>query len=279
MVININACIGCYNCVIACKDEHVGNEWLPYSVAQPDTGHFWMNLIEKERILPQVVRVTYTPTPCMQCRDAPCVRAAKGGGAYVRSDGIVVFDPEKAREQRQIVDSCPYGVVYWGQQKDVPGDAGLPQKCTFCAHLLDRGYRQPRCAESCPTNAIAFGDLDDPDSEVSKLIGSGVTETLRPELGIETAVRYIGLPNPVISGSVVFGDTGECGTDVKIAVFDDSGQRIETKTNNYGDFLVEGLPPGGRYEIRLVHPGYSSQRVFTTLDGDANLGDIVLQRK
>lgn len=279
MVINIDACIGCYNCVIACKDEHVGNEWSPYSAAQPDTGHFWMNLIEKERVLPQVIRVTYTPIPCMQCKDAPCVKAAKGGAAYIRDDGIVVFDSVKAKGQRQIVDSCPYGVVYWNEQKAIPEVGGLPQKCTFCAHLLDRGYRQPRCAESCPTDAIVFGDLEDPDSEVSRLIRSGATEPLLPDIGISTAVRYIGLPKPMIGGSVVFGDTGECGVGVDVTILDDSGQRIKTKTNNYGDFLVERLYAGRRYEIRLSYPGYSPKRKSLTLDEDANLGDIVLQKK
>lgn len=279
MVIDVDACIGCYNCVIACKDEHVGNGWPPYSAAQPDTGHFWMNLVEKERTLSQTIKVTYIPTPCMQCRDAPCVKAAKGGAAYIRPDGIVVFDPEKARGQRQIADSCPYGVIYWNQEKTISVDGGLPQKCTFCAHLLDRGYKQPRCAESCPTHAIVFGDLEDPNSEISRIMRSGVIESLRPELSIETAVNYIGLPRPVISGSIVFEDTGDCGAGVDVRVFDDSRQMAETKTNNYGDFLVEKLNAGGRYEVRLSHPGYSPESMSVTLDDDANLGDIILRRE
>jgi len=279
MVISVEACIGCYNCVIACKDEHVGNEWLPYTAAQPDTGHFWMNLIEKERVLPQVIKVTYTPIPCMQCKDAPCVGASKGGSAYIRSDGIVVLDPVKTNGQRQIVESCPYGVIYWNEGGAVPESGGVPQKCTFCAHLLDRGYREPRCVESCPVNAITFGDLEDPESEASRLIATGVTENLLPELGIDTAVRYIGLPRPMIGGSVVFGDTGGCGTDVEVTIRDDTGQRISTKTNNYGDFLVERLQTGRKYEIGFAHSGYSPKKATVTLEGDKNLGDIVLQRE
>lgn len=279
MVINIDACIGCYNCVLACKDEHVGNDWLPYSVSQPDTGHFWMNLKEKENVLPQVIKVTYTPIPCMQCKDAPCVKAAKWGAAYTREDGIVVFDPEKAKGQRQIVDACPYGVVYWNEMKDIPEARGLAQKCTFCAHLLDRGYKQPRCAESCPTNAIIFGDLEDSGSDVSRLIRSGATETMLPDLGIDTAVRYISLYKPIIGGSVVFGDTGECGTGVNLAIMDDAGQKTNIATNNYGDFLLKGVSIGKKYTIRISHPKYSPKKIALKIEGDANLGEIVLQKK
>ena len=279
MVIDIGACIGCYNCVTVCKDEHVGNDWPPYSAAQPDTGHFWINVTEKERVLPQIVKVTYTPILCMHCKDAPCVKAAKGGAAFVRKDGIVVLDPVKARGQKQIVDSCPYGVIYWNEKEGTPLARGLPQKCTFCAHLLDEGYRQPRCAESCPTNAITFGDLEDPKSEVSRLIKNGGTETMIPELGIDTAVRYIGLPKPMMGGSVIFEDTGECGVDVEVTLSDNSGQRIRTKTNNYGDFLVERLQAGGKYEVRLDHPGYLPERRSIIVDGDANLGEVFLHRK
>lgn len=278
MVIDVNACVGCYNCVLACKDEHVGNEWPPYSAAQPDTGHFWMKLIEKERVFPQVVRVTYTPIPCMQCKDAPCVKAAKGRAARVRPDGIIVFDPKEANSQRQIMDSCPFGVVYWNDHGNVPDGNGLPQKCTFCAHLLDRGYDRPRCAEACPVDAIIFGDLDDPDSEVSKLVRCGVTETLFPELGIDTAVRYVGLPKPMIGGSVILGDTGECGTDVDVTVLDKSGRASETKTNIYGDFLIEGLRANAAYEIVLSRAGYSQRKVSVILNEDTNLGEIFLKR-
>jgi len=278
MVINVDTCIGCYNCVLACKDEHVGNEWPSYSAAQPDTGHFWMKLVEKERVLPQTVKVTYTPVPCMQCEDAPCVRAATGGAARTREDGIVVFDPLKAKSQRQIVDSCPYGVVYWNEKAASPGDGGLPQKCTFCAHLLDRGYPQPRCAEACPVNAITFGDMDDLGSEVSRLIRSGVTETMFPELGLDTAVRYIGLPRPMIGGSVILEDTGECGADVGVTVSDGSGKIITAKTNIYGDFLVERLEAGRTYKVELARQGYSLKTMSVALAGDASLGDILLRR-
>ena len=80
MAIDLNKCIGCYNCQIACKDEHVGNDFPPVAKAQPTFGHFWLSISEKEQIWsPSHIKVTYIPQPCQHCDDAPCMKAAKNG--------------------------------------------------------------------------------------------------------------------------------------------------------------------------------------------------------
>ncbi len=163
MVIDVSRCTGCHNCFLACRDEHVGNDYPPIAAAQPQSGHRWMDVQEYERGKFPRVRVDYLPLPCQHCKEATCVSKAQGGSVYRRADGIVVIDPEKAVGQREIVLSCPHRVIFWNEAKNVP------QKCTFCAHLLDKGWKQPRCVEACPTQALVFGDLDDPDSEVSQL--------------------------------------------------------------------------------------------------------------
>src|SRR5512136_2224779 len=188
MVIDINKCTGCYNCFLSCRDEFAGNEYRGYSAAQPMEGQNWIRVIEKERGKYPKVKVAYTPIPCMHCEDATCVAAAKDGAIYRRKDGIVLIDPEKSAGQKGLVSTCPYRVIYWNEEKQVP------QKCTFCAHLLDKGWKEPRCVEVCPTGALIFGDLDDPNSEVAKLVASGKTEALHPEYGLKEKVRYIGLP-------------------------------------------------------------------------------------
>jgi Fe-S-cluster-containing dehydrogenase component len=76
-------------------------------------------------------------------------------------DGIVIIDPVKAKGQKAIVNSCPYRVIFWNAELEIP------QKCTLCAHRLDEGEKQPRCVEACPTGALVFGDLDDPGSEIA----------------------------------------------------------------------------------------------------------------
>ena len=276
MIIKTDRCNGCYNCVIACKDEYVGNDFLPFSVAQPDNGHFWMNMVERERgRYPHAVKVHHTPTPCMGCKDAPCVIAAKDAGVedavYRRAeDGIVIIDPVKAKGRKEIVDSCPYGVIYWNEEKNVA------QKCTYCAHLIGSGML-PRCVESCPTDALVFGDLDNPESEVSKLVASGETETLHPELAIDTATRYTSLPKTLVSGSVVLGDTNECGSDASVTITSGS-ESTTVKSDNFGDFDIYGLSPGKSYSLKIERPGYSSNTVEIKLENDTCLGDITLKK-
>lgn len=269
MVIDITKCNGCYNCFLACRDEYCGNDYPPHSLAQPYTGHFWMRIIEKERGKYPKVKVAYTPLPCMHCDDALCVKAAHNGEIYRRDDGIVLIDPEKSVEQKQLVSSCPYRVIYWNEEKHIP------QKCTFCAHLLDAGWKEPRCVEACPTGALIFGDLDDPNSEVSKLVASGKVEILHPEYDMKDKVSYIGLPKRFIAGSVVFGDKDECAENVSVTLTGE-GEKKVIKTDNYGDFEFEGLPADKEYSVKIEHPKYESKEFSVQTKVDVYLGDIIL---
>ena len=269
MVIDINKCNGCYNCFLACRDEYCGNDYPPYSLAQPYTGHFWMRIIEKERGKYPKVKVAYTPLPCLHCDDALCIKAAHNGEIYRRPDGIVIIDPEKAKGQKQLLSSCPYRVIYWNEEKNIP------QKCTFCAHLLDAGWKEPRCVEACPTGALAFGDLDDPNSEVSKLVASGKVEILHPEYDMKDKVSYIGLPKRFIAGTVVFGDKDECAENVSVTLTS-QGEKKVIKTDNYGDFELEGLPADKEYSVKIEYPGYAPQEFSVQTKVDVYLGEIIL---
>jgi Fe-S-cluster-containing dehydrogenase component len=271
IVVDVTKCNGCYNCFLACKDEHCGNEYPGYAASQPMTGHFWMKIQEKERGKYPKVKVAYTAIPCMHCDNASCVRIAQDGAIYKREDGIVIIDPEKARGQKELLSTCPYRVIYWNEEKQ------LPQKCTMCAHLLDRGWKEPRCVEACPTGALVFGDLDDPNSEIAKKIASGETEPLHPEYGLNEKVRYIGLPKRFVAGSVVFGDIDECAEGVKVTLTGE-GEKKTTFTNNYGDFEFEGLPADKRYTVKVEAEGYKSQEFEVKTNIDVYLGDIILTK-
>jgi Fe-S-cluster-containing dehydrogenase component len=270
MVIDVTKCSGCYDCLLACKDEHCGHDHPGYSAAQPMTGDFWMNLVEKERGQFPRVKLTYIPVPCMHCEEATCIRMAKDESVYRRHDGIVIIDPKRALGQKQLVSACPYGVIYWNEEKN------LPQKCTLCAHLLDDGWKEPRCVEVCPTGALVFGDLDDPDSEVAKLIAADSAAPMHPEYGLKENITYIGLPKAFVAGTVVFGDSDECAENVNVMLNGQSGRQT-TRTNNYGDFEFEGLQPDTEYHLRIESDGYAPQELTVRTWTDRYLGEIILK--
>ena len=270
MVIDISKCNGCYNCFLACRDEYCGNDYPPYSLAQPFAGHFWMRLVEKERGKYPKVKVAYIAVPCMQCENAPCTQASSNNSVYTRADGIVIIDPEKAVAQKEIVSACPHRVIYWNEEKSIP------QKCTFCAHLLDKGWKEPRCVEACPTGAQVFGDLEDPDSQISKIIASQEVGTLHPEYGLEPRVHYIGLPKRFIAGSVVLGDKeDEWAENVSVTLTDKTAKKT-VNTDNYGDFEFEGLQPETEHSIKIGHKGYAPKEFHVQTKTDVYLGEIVL---
>ncbi len=270
LLIDENRCNGCYACFLACRDEFCGNDYLPYSAAQPYSGHFWMRVLEHERGTFPKVKVAYTSIPCMHCDNAPCIRPGDDA-VYKRPDGIVIIDPVKAIGRKDLLSTCPYQVIYWNEQKM------LPQKCTLCAHLLDKGWQEPRCVEVCPNNALIFGDLSDQNSEISKRLEKDKVEILHPEYGLKERVKYIGLPKRFIAGSVIFGDTDKCAENVAVTVTG-SNEKRTTSTNNYGDFEFEGLPKETEYIVQIEHLGYQTRKIKVRTKLDIYLGDIILSR-
>ena len=271
MVIDITRCTGCYCCFTACKDEYWDNDYPPYSAAQPKHGQFWIDLVKKERGTHPCVKVAYIPVLCMHCDDAPCVKAARDGAVYKRPDGIVIIDPQKAVGQRQIVEACPYHVIFWNEEKR------LPQMCTFCVHRLEEG-EIPRCVQVCPSQAIIFGDLDDPKSEISKVVASEKTEVLNPEYKAKPRVYYMDLPKTFIAGSVLYGDVDECAEGVTVTLIDKStGKSAKATTNNYGDFEFDGLNVG-KYSVKLECAGYASKTLDVDLKIDTYLEAIALTK-
>jgi len=269
MVIDVSRCTACYCCFTACKDEYWENDYSPYSAAQPRFGQFWINLIKRERGSYPCVKVAYVPVLCVHCDDAPCVKAAKDGAVYKRPDGIVIIDPKKAIGQKQIVEAYPYKVIFWNEEKKVP------QKCTLCVHRLEEG-KVPRCVLSCPSEALKFGDLDDPRSEVSKLVASGKTEPLRPELNTKPRIYYMNIPKIFIAGSVVYGDKNECAEGASVTL-SSNGKTTKTVANTFGDFMFDGLA-AGKYSVKIECKGYAPQSIDVDLRTDNYVGVINLSK-
>lgn len=269
LVIDINKCNGCYNCQIACKDEHVGNDWTPYAKPQPDTGQFWHKVTDMVRGQVPKVRISYLHGICQHCDEAPCLDACKEKAIYKRDDGIVIIDPEKCRGHRLCVSSCPYDVIYFND------GLNIAQKCTFCAHLLDRGdWKEPRCVDVCPTGALTFGE----EADLKELIGKA--EPLRPDLKVKPRVYYIGLPRRFVAGSVYDPNEDECLQGAKATLKDAKTGKVTTaETDNLGDFWLEDLEVG-TYSLLIEKNGYLSQKIDSVSTAeDINVGDIKLYKK
>jgi len=261
MVIDINLCHDCNNCFIACKDEFVMNSWLPYSKAQPRHGHRWMNIERKERGQYPRIDCAFLPMPCQHCKDAPCVREHPDC-VERRGDGVVLIDPVKSKGKKELVESCPYGAIYFNDEESVP------QKCTMCAHLLDNGWDMPRCVHSCPTGAMEFYTAE--QSEIDAVIAAEKLEQYRPGLKTGPNVYYKNLhkfTKCFISGGIL--KDGDCAENVKVMLSGDASQ--EQLTNYFGDFKFDGLLPG-KYTISI---GGKDIRTVT-IDESLNMGSIVI---
>jgi tetrathionate reductase subunit B len=264
-VIDVSICNGCYCCQIACKDEHVGNDWTPIAKPQPDTGQFWLKLNEYVRGTVPKVKMYYRPHLCMHCDDAPCISSCPIPGAiYKRPDGLVVIDPEKCTGCKNCVDACPYSVIYFNESLNIA------QKCSGCAHLIDKGWKEPRCVDVCPTGAIKFGE----ESEFKDLIKKG--EIMNPELKTKPRVFYLSIPRKFVAGTVY--DPLEKEVVVGASCTLKGPNKRTVNTNGFGDFWFEGLDIG-EYSLKIEAKGFAPKSIEgISTEKDINLGDIPLQR-
>ena len=264
-VIDVSQCNGCYCCQIACKDEHVANDWTPYAKPQPDTGQFWLKMNELVRGTVPKVKVAYIPVLCMHCDNAPCIPSCPIEGAiYRRDDGLIIIDPTKCTGCKNCVDSCPYGVIYFNE------DLNIAQKCTGCAHLLDNGWTVPRCVDACPTGAIKFAE----ESELGDLIGKA--EVLHPEYNTSPRVHYLNLPRKFVAGTVYDPVEKEVVIGATCTLTDSaSGEKFSAITDGFGDFWFEKLTVS-TFSLNIETDGKTRTIDSISTEKDVNLGDIPL---
>ena len=273
LVIDVARCHDCNNCFLACKDEFVDNDWPPYTKAQPSHGQRWMNILRRERGGFPLVEVAYLPKPCQHCANPPCAKAAENDAVTIREDGGVLIDPEKAVGQKQLVDACPYGAIFWNET------LGTAQKCSLCVHLLDDGWKEPRCVQACPTGAMRVFKLGNVDWE-EKIEKEGL-EAYLPDLKTGPRVLYKNLKrftHGFIAGSVALADTDECAENAEVLLMDEQDRTIaEARTNNYGDFKLPGLEETAiRLVVRIYVHGRPPKSVAVEFENSLNLGTIVI---
>ena len=274
LIIDLENCTNCNMCVLACQDEHVDNTFPGYAEEMPKHGARWIEIMRKERGQAPMIDVAYLPVMCQHCDDAPCIKAAENGAVSKRADGIVIIDPEKAKGQKQIVDACPYGAVWWNEEKEVP------QAWIFDAHLLDRGWKEPRPVQACPTGALKSIQVE--DAEIQKMVEEQNLEVLHPEHGTKPRVYYKNLnlySKCFVGGSVIADIDGveECIERAVVLLSKDGHKVAETWSDAYGDFKIDDLEPdSGAYEIEVSHPDHPSKYVEVTLGESTYVGTVKL---
>ena len=272
MIVDVAECTNCNLCTLATMDEYVGNEFPGYSAAMPKHGHKWIDILQKERGQLPMIDIGYMPTMCNHCDNAPCV--AKGGGAVKkRDDGIVIIDPDKAKGRKDLVESCPYGHIWWNEELQ------LPQIWPFDAHLLDQGWQQTRGQQACPTGAMRAIKVE--DDEMARMARDESLEVMKPEAGTKPRVYYRNLwrySKSFIGGSVAteVGGIVDCveGADVHLIK---NGETIaRTTTDNYGDFKFDKLDEdSGRYTVTVMANG-KTKMLDASLGPSVFLGEIRL---
>lgn len=204
MVIDLQKCVGCDTCTVSCKAENRTPPAVSYNVVIEETVGAFPN-----------VRNRNIPRPCMQCDKPPCVQVCPVRASYKLENGIVAIDNDRCIGCRYCQVACPYGARSYdfglsyeqemvgynevqgsdygknhGERNATSVPVGTVRKCTFCMHRLERG-EEPACVETCIGDARYFGDLNDPNSVVSKLAVNSRAFRLKEELGTEPRVIYL----------------------------------------------------------------------------------------
>jgi len=196
LVIDLDICVGCHACVIACKGWNTEYQNTPLSDADAygaaPSGTF-LNRVHSYEVQPEngTAQTVHFPRSCLHCQDAPCVTVCPTGASYKRrEDGIVLVNEDTCIGCGLCAWACPYGA------REMDALAGVMKKCTLC---VDRIYnknlpeedREPACVRTCPAGARHFGDLGDPDSAVSRLVATRDGYDLMPEQATRPSNKYL----------------------------------------------------------------------------------------
>jgi Fe-S-cluster-containing dehydrogenase component len=196
MLIDQKRCMGCNACTIACKQSNA---------TRP--GVFWNRVYTREVGVYPHVRLSFMPALCMHCDDPPCLAVCPTGATHRLDNGIVKVDKDKCIGCRVCMFACPYSARYFneGEPKSYYPETqptpyekvrrgehlkGTVEKCDFCSDRVVAG-EEPACVAVCPTKVRTFGDMDDPQSEIRRMISEKTGTQLKAELETDPSVYYL----------------------------------------------------------------------------------------
>ncbi len=204
-LVDTTKCIGCTRCVDSCcKENNVPEGYLRTWVERyvyfgadeiKVDGHSttapYNHKPLSEEDQKRVTQAFYVPKLCNHCIDTPCVQVCPVNASYITPEGVVLVDPKQCVGCSYCIQACPFGTRF------INPETNSADKCTWCYHRTSKGLN-PACVETCPTGARSFGDLNDPESAVSKAIATQRVDVLKSYLGTRPKTRYIGLAAEVV---------------------------------------------------------------------------------
>ena len=213
LVIDLDTCVGCHACAVNCKEWNTGGYPAPLTDLNPygaEPDGTWLNRVHTfETGGGTDGRTVHFPRSCLHCENAHCVTVCPTGASYKREeDGIVLVDEDRCMGCGLCAWACPYGA------RELDPGVGIMKKCTLCIDRiynenLDETDRVPACVSTCPAGARHFGDLGDPESQVSHLVADRDGYELMPEMGYQPSNRYL----PPRPGKTSFTRSGTCAAN------------------------------------------------------------------
>jgi Fe-S-cluster-containing dehydrogenase component len=257
MIVDLAKCVGCFNCLMACKDEHVGNAWLPYTDSQQKHTQKWIEPVRHERGKAPYTDLCYVTRLCRHCDDAPCEKAFPAA-VRKRSDGVVLLDAQEAKDNSALLAACPHGMISWNEE------LRTAQKCTLCAHLLDAGRREPRCVQACPLRALSVIKCEDAVfAEIAENQGLAPLDDGpgRPRVLYKNLYRCA---SNFIAGALIFpdGENERAAAGVRLRLSANDVPLTEAETDFFGEFKFDGIPDDtGPFCIDCAPEGFKALRI------------------
>lgn len=201
-MVDLTRCIGCGACVRACKAENRVPEgyyrtwverytFLDDGEVEVDSPDGALNGFSSDPAVDpaRIEKSFFVPKLCNHCASSPCVQVCPVGASYISKDGVLLVDKNHCVGCGYCIQACPYGSRFLHPD-------GYADKCNLCYHRITKG-KDTACVQACPVGARAFGNLEDPDSPIRKLLGTSRYGVLKPDLGTHPKCYYIGLDQEV----------------------------------------------------------------------------------
>ena len=271
MIVDLEKCVGCFNCLMACKDEHIGNDWSPYTQEQEKHEGPWIQPTRYERGAAPYTEVCFVTRTCQHCDEPKCAEVCPEA-VTKRPDGIVLLDPARAKGNEALKKACPYGAIQWNETLDVA------QKCTMCAHLLDQGWKEPRCVQACPLRAISVAYCE--DFEFEKMVESQKLKPIsdgsnKPRVMYKNLYKY---NKCFIKGAIAYknGERMDAATEAKVRLLMNGVELKETYADFLGEYKFDRIPKdSGTFTLEYTLDGFEPVTQEVTIEKDSVIAPLV----